>query len=227
MCTGEGKGGGSGDGDEHGDEDAEAGGDRDGDGDSDREGERHDRWDPSSEDAEPKLSTSVAVDDLANSGATRGEEASTSIAVHSVGSWLSSDDGIRVLPIAESLGLREPGPVRGADALIPIESGGEGEGLARARCDMDASRSCEVEVEALLRGRPSCAMVVVGLLLRGAKIGVRCRKSGVAPRRGRITSGRVVAVGAPICAEGENVIVTTGADMVLGREGGAPTRAAR
>ena len=63
-------------------------------------------------------------------------------------------------------------------------------------------------------------MVVVGLLLRGAKIGVRCRKSGVAPRRGRITSGRVVAVGAPICAEGENVIVTTGADMVLGREGG-------
>ena len=70
-------------------------------------------------------------------------------------------------------------------------------------------------------------MVVVGLLLRGAKIGVRCRKSGVAPRRGRITSGRVGAVGATICAEGENVIVTTGADMVLGREGGAPTRAAR
>lgn len=152
MCTREGKGRGSGDGDKDGDEDTEAGGDRDGDGDSDREGERHDRWDPSPEDAEPQLSTGVAVDGLTNSGASKGEGASTSIVAHSLGGWLASDDAIRVLPIAESLGLREPGPVGGADAPIPIDSGGEGECLARARCDMDASRGCEGEVEALLRG---------------------------------------------------------------------------
>ncbi len=176
-----------------------------------------------------------AVDGLENSRA-RGGEPSTSIVAHSLGSWWASDDGIRVLPIAESLALREP--VGGADALlhIPVGRGSEGEGLASASCGRDvyASRGWtthgvegESEVEALLRGWPSCEMDVEGLLRDGGKIGVRCRKSGVAPRRGRITSGRVVTVGAQICAEGENVIVTTGADMVLGREGGAPTRATR
>lgn len=219
MCTRDGNGRDSGEG--NGDENTEEGGDGD--------GERRDRWDPSLEEAQ--LSTDVvAVAGLENSGA-RGEGPSTSIVAHSLGSWWASDDAICVLPIVESLALREPEPVRGADA--PTQVGGEGEGLTGASCGrhMDAARGWPRhegegvgEVEALLRGWPSCEM---GGLLCGVKIGVRCRKSGVVPRRGRITSGRVVAVDAPICAEGANVIVTTGADMVLGREGGAPTRAAR
>ena len=220
TCTREGKDRGSGE--DNGDEDAEEGGDGD--------GERHDRWDPSLEEAGSQLSMDVAVAGLDDNGA-RCEGPSTSIAAHSLGSWWASDDAIRVLPIAESLALREPEPVGGVDA--PTQAGGEGESLAGASRgrDMSAARGWPRyegedvgEVEALLRGWPSCEM---GGLLRGVKIGVRCRKSGVAPRRGRITSGRVVAVGAPICTEGANVIVTTGADMVLGREGGAPTRAAQ